>query len=102
VTDEEGAPLIGVNVLAQGTTIGTVTDLDGSYTLAFPDAVTELQFSYTGYATQSVAIGGHTQIDVTLQFGTALDEVVVTAIGIFSKGLFGCQVFSPIRPIIGY
>ncbi|MCB0634750.1 MAG: carboxypeptidase-like regulatory domain-containing protein, partial [Lewinella sp.] len=64
VTDEEGAPLIGVNVLAQGTTIGTVTDLDGSYTLAFPDEVTELQFSYTGYATQSIAIGGRTQIDV--------------------------------------
>ncbi|MEZ4994652.1 MAG: SusC/RagA family TonB-linked outer membrane protein [Saprospiraceae bacterium] len=82
VTDEEGAPLIGVNVLAQGTTIGTVTDLDGSYTLAFPDEVTELQFSYTGYATQSIAIGGRTQIDVTLQFGAALDEVVVTAIGI--------------------
>lgn len=82
VTDENGDPLIGVNVLAQGTTIGTVTDLDGSYVLAFPDAVTELQFSYTGYATQSVDIGGRTRIDVTLQFGTALDEVVVTAIGI--------------------
>lgn len=82
VTDEDGAPLIGVNVLAQGTSIGTVTDLDGNYTLSFPDAVTEMQFSYTGYATQSVAIGGRTQIDVTLQFGAALDEVVVTAIGI--------------------
>jgi TonB-linked SusC/RagA family outer membrane protein len=82
VTDENGDPLIGVNVLAQGTSIGTVSDLDGNYTLAFPDEVTELQFSYTGYATQSVDIGGRSQIDVTLQFGTALDEVVVTAIGI--------------------
>lgn len=82
VTDENGDPLIGVNVLARGTTIGTVTDLDGSYTLAFPDEITELQFSYTGYATQSVDIGNQTQIDVILQFGTALDEVVVTAIGI--------------------
>lgn len=82
VADENGDPLIGVNVLARGTTIGTVTDLDGRYTLAFPDQVTELQFSYTGYATQSIPIEGRTNIDVTLQFGAALDEVVVTAIGI--------------------
>lgn len=105
VTDENGDPLIGVNVLAEGTTIGTVTDLDGSYTLTLPDEVTSLQFSYTGYATQSVTIGTQTDIDVTLQFGTALDEVVVTAIGIsrekkalsYSISEIGAEEISTVR-----
>ncbi len=82
VTNEaDGEPLIGVTVLVQGTTTGTVTDFDGSFTLSVPeDAV--LEFSYTGYASQEVEVGEQTSINVIMAAGVALDEVVVTALGI--------------------
>lgn len=82
VQDAQGEPLIGVNIAVQGTGIGTITDIDGRYSLEVPDDAKVLVFSYTGYGTQSITIGTQRVIDVTLEFGTALDEVVVTAIGL--------------------
>ncbi len=80
ITDET-QPLIGVNVLIKGTTIGTVTDIDGNYSLeAASDAV--LVFSFIGYLTEEVNINGRTQIDLVLTPDiTQLSEVVVVGYG---------------------
>lgn len=79
--DKSGEPLIGVNILVRGTASGTVTDFDGSYKLALPAGATELEFSYTGYASQVIAVGTSTTIDVKLSAGTVLDEIVVIGYG---------------------
>lgn len=82
VTDsEENQSLIGVSITVKGTTTGTVTDLDGRYSIDVPaDAV--LVFTYTGFTAQEIAVGTQSVIDVVLETGVALDEVVVTALGI--------------------
>ena len=82
VTGTDGEPLIGVAVLETGTTNGTITDIDGNYVLNVSDEAASLTFSYTGYARQVVEIGAQTAINVVLEAGVALDEVVVTALGI--------------------
>ena len=80
---DTGEPLPGVNVLAQGTNIGTITDIDGNYTLSVPDATEVLEFSSVGYLNQEVAIDGRSTIDVQLSVSVQeLGEVVVTALGI--------------------
>ena len=83
VTDEEsGEPLPGVNVLAKGTTTGTVTDIDGNYRLTVDDAVTTLVFSSIGYISQEVEINGRTAIDLALMPDVqSLKEVVVVGYG---------------------
>ena len=79
-------PLIGVNVLLKGTTIGTVTDFDGKYSLEVPDDNGTLVFSYFSYVSMKTveeAINGRTTIDVVMASDSeALEEVVVTAMGI--------------------
>ncbi|WP_339903636.1 carboxypeptidase-like regulatory domain-containing protein, partial [uncultured Cyclobacterium sp.] len=83
VTDSEGFPLIGVAVLAKGTTNGTVTKLDGDYAIEAPAGAETLQFSYIGYQTQEVTIGTQSIINVTLtEEAVGLNEVVITALGI--------------------
>ncbi len=84
VTDaESGNTLPGVNVYVKGTQIGTITDGSGAYTLSVSDENSTLVFSYIGFTTQEVSIGGRTTIDVVLQSNAeALSEVVVTALGI--------------------
>ncbi|WP_235296891.1 SusC/RagA family TonB-linked outer membrane protein [Portibacter marinus] len=82
VTDISGVPLIGANVTVQGTTNGTITDIDGTYTLSVADAATTLVFSYTGFETQEVLIDNQSTIDVVLSEGIAIDEIVVTGLGI--------------------
>lgn len=78
VADESGESLIGATVLVQGTTIGTVTDIDGNYTIQVPTERNILEFSYTGYASQTVEIGASTVVDVTMSEDIAqLNEVVV-------------------------
>lgn len=79
--DPTGLP--GVNVLVQGTTTGTTTDLDGNYTLDVPADATSLVYSFVGFRSQVVAIGNRSAIDVELEEDiAALDEIVVTALGI--------------------
>ncbi len=83
VTDDVGEPLIGASVLVKGTTVGTITDLDGSYSLEVPEDATTLVFSYTGYTPQEIEIGAGDVIDVTMVYDVLkLNEVVVTATGI--------------------
>lgn len=82
ITDESGMPLPRVSVIEKGTTNGTASDFDGNYSIEVgPGAV--LIFSYVGFAAQEVPVGQQAQIDVQLvQELGALDEVVVTALGI--------------------
>lgn len=81
VYDTNGDPAIGANVIVKGTTNGTITDMDGKYTLEVP-ANAILQISYIGYNTQEIPVGNKTTINVNLKEDTqALDEVVVVAYG---------------------
>ena len=84
VTDDTGEPLIGANVLEQGTSNGTITDLDGSYSLSVPDGAT-LVFSFTGFTDQVLAVGNQSTINVQLATGALLDEVVVVGYGSQNK-----------------
>lgn len=82
VADQAGEPLPGVAVSVAGTTIGTITNIDGEYTLNAPEDG-ELLFSYIGFATQRIDINSRSIINITLQEDIAgLEEVVVTALGI--------------------
>jgi len=85
VADEDGESLVGVTVLVQGTSTGTVTDYDGTFSLAVPsDAV--LVFSYTGFETQIVPVSAQTRFDIKLLTNsTVLDEVVVVGYGSVQK-----------------
>ncbi|MDX1684030.1 MAG: SusC/RagA family TonB-linked outer membrane protein [Saprospiraceae bacterium] len=82
VTDSGGEPLIGANVLVKGTTIGTITDIDGSYNIVVPEGYDQLVVSYTGFSPREVALGASNIIDVSLEEGLLLQEAVVTAFGI--------------------
>ncbi len=78
----EGA-LAGVAVSVKGTTIGTLTDINGKYSLAVPVNATTMVFSYIGMKTQEVPISGRSVIDIALESDVVgLNEVVVTALGI--------------------
>jgi len=86
VTDETGEPLIGAAVQAKGSPTGTITDIDGSYTLSVPPGTTTLVYSYTGYAEQEVAINGRSKIDLAMLVDSEiLDEVVVVGYGVVRK-----------------
>jgi len=82
VTDDTGEPLIGASLLVKGTTIGTVTDIDGTYSLEVPDGEQVLTFSYTGYASKDVTTSASSILDIILSEGLELTEVVVTGLGI--------------------
>ena len=82
VTDMDGNPLPGVNVLEKGTTNGAVTDLDGNYTIAVTDEEAVLTFSYIGYLSEEIEVGAQTTINISLvEDIKALDEVIVVEIG---------------------
>lgn len=79
-TDES---LPGVNVVVKGTTIGTVTDIDGNYSIQVPDGQGTLQFSFIGFTPEEVEINGQSTIDMAMAPDVqSLQEVVVTAVGI--------------------
>src|SRR5690606_26834899 len=81
VTDTEGEPVRGATVSVPGTTLGTATDLNGRYALTVPEGST-LVFSFIGFETQSIPIGGRNVMDVALAEDMAsLDEIVVVGYG---------------------
>lgn len=85
VTDQTGETIISASVIVKGTTIGTVTDFDGNYSLDVPDDAKVLVFSYVGLETQEVPITGST-INVVLKDNTeVLEEIVVTGYGTTKK-----------------
>ncbi len=79
VTEVSGLPLPGVAVVVKGTTLGTVTDLDGNYTLAVPDGENQyLVFSFIGMRKQEIELSGNTTIDVVMEpVAVDMDEVVI-------------------------
>jgi TonB-linked SusC/RagA family outer membrane protein len=86
VTDVAGEPLIGVNVIVKGTTIGAITDVDGKYSLQQVPASATLTFSYVGYIAQEIAVGNQRTINVQLRDDTQrLEEVVVVGYGTQQK-----------------
>src|SRR5690606_34217246 len=79
--EPEGIP--GVNVRVQGTMVGAITDIDGSYSLEVPQGSDVLTFSFVGFAAQSVTIGNQSVINVVLEPDVReLTEVVITALGV--------------------
>ncbi len=82
-SSEDNLSLPGVNVLVQGSTIGSITDLEGKYTIEIPDGDVVIQFSFVGYNTELVSAGSNNVIDVILVASlVTLDEVVITSLGI--------------------
>ncbi|MBL0745203.1 SusC/RagA family TonB-linked outer membrane protein [Chryseolinea lacunae] len=80
---EDGSPMPGVNVVLKGSTNGTVTDVDGRYSLSVPQSGGTLVFSFIGLKSQEVVIGERTTVDLQMdQDVTQLSEVVVSALGI--------------------
>jgi hypothetical protein len=77
IIDANGEPLIGANVLVQGTSTGTITDLDGNYSIMIPKGATSLTISYLGYDTQQLPITSE-NMNAVLNEGMVLDELVVT------------------------
>lgn len=85
VKDMSGEPIIGANVIIKGTSVGSVTDIDGNYELDASSTAT-LQFSYIGYITRDVYVGNQTVINVDLiEDSQAIDEVVVVGYGVQRK-----------------
>lgn len=85
VVDQNGEPLMGVNVIEKGTTNGTMTDMDGRFTLSVPGNAT-LQISYIGYTTEEIVVNNQTKLNVTLKEDSQnLDELVVVGYGVVRK-----------------
>jgi outer membrane receptor protein involved in Fe transport len=82
VLDEKQLPLPGANILVKGTTIGTVTDIDGEFSINVPNSSSLLVISFLGYLKQEVMIGTQSTIEVTLRTDLSdLSEVVVVGYG---------------------
>jgi TonB-dependent starch-binding outer membrane protein SusC len=83
ITDGEGtSPLPGASIVVKGTSVGTTTDANGEYSIAVEDENTTLVFSFIGYASQEIAVGGRTRIDISLTPDVqSLEEIVVVGYG---------------------
>jgi TonB-linked SusC/RagA family outer membrane protein len=87
VTEKNGTPMPGVNVVVTGTTQGTLTDIAGKFSIEVPPGTKSLTFSFTGMETQEISIGTSTQINVTMSESiVGLEEVVVIGYGTQKKG----------------
>lgn len=83
VTDTKGETLPGVSILIKGTAIGATTDLNGKFTISVPDQNSILVFTYIGFISQELTVNQRTTLEIKLVVAnTALNEVVVTALGI--------------------
>ena len=86
VTDKNGAPVPGANVVVTGTTQGTVTDVAGKYSIEVPQGSKSLRFSFIGMESQEISIGSLTQINATMaESGIGLGEVLVIGYGSIRK-----------------
>jgi TonB-linked SusC/RagA family outer membrane protein len=86
VLDTEKQPVVGANVVVKGTTIGTMTDVNGKYSINVPSASSILTVSFIGFVPQDIIAGNSAVINVTLETeATALDEVVVVGYGTMKK-----------------
>ena len=86
VTDgSSNETLIGANVLVDGTSVGTITDIDGSFSLNVPDGAERLVISYAGYGDQTINLSGENYYNISLGAGELLDEIVVVGYGTVRK-----------------
>lgn len=86
VKDATGEPIIGANVMVKGTSNGTITDIDGNYSISGANSSSVLVFTFIGYKSQEVACKGQHEINVVLaEDSQTLDEVVVVGYGSLSK-----------------
>ncbi len=94
VKDDQGMPLPGVSVLVDGTTRGTITDIDGNFSLSVPGDSKALSFSFIGFKDQLVDIVGKSALKIQMELETeGLDEVVVVGYGTMKKSdLSGASV----------
>jgi TonB-dependent SusC/RagA subfamily outer membrane receptor len=81
----DNSPMIGVSVVIKNTTTGTITDLDGKYSVEVPNGETILVFSYVGYDPQEIKVGTQTLLNVSMKQGVALEQVVVVGYGVQKK-----------------
>lgn len=94
IVDPSGMPVIGANVMVKGTTNGTITDMDGKFSLEVEEGAT-LQISYIGYANQEVKVGNQKTLSIALkEDAEALDELVVIGYGTTTKKEFTGSVSS--------
>lgn len=82
VKDAKGEILIGANVSLKGTSIGTTTDVDGSFSIQTDNSSPVLIVSYVGFSDQEIVVGSQSRVDIIMQEGVLVQEVVVTATGI--------------------
>ena len=83
VTDADGEPLPGVNIILMGTTTGTTTNINGNFSIPVPNKKTVLSFSFLGFITQEIVVGNNTVINLTMEEHTyQFAEVIVTALDI--------------------
>lgn len=88
IVDATGEPVIGANVVVKGTANGTITDIDGNFSLDAPEGAI-LQVSYIGYANQEVKVGKQTKFTIALKEDSeTLDEVVVVGYMTQKEGFF--------------
>ncbi|MEL7422803.1 MAG: carboxypeptidase-like regulatory domain-containing protein, partial [Bacteroidota bacterium] len=86
IVSEAGEPMIGVSILIVGTGTGTVTDLEGNFSLSVPNEEATLNISYTGYAPQAIRVGSQTNFAIIMKLDAKiLDEVVVIGYGTVRK-----------------
>lgn len=86
VSDEKNTPIPGVTVAVKGTTVGTVTDIEGQYTISVPSGNKFLTFSFVGMTTQEVNVNGRNQVDVTMvEDVIGLEEIVAVGYGTVKK-----------------
>ena len=87
VTDQDGKPLPGVNITYKGTISGTITDLDGNFSIEVDNPEAVLVFSFVGMVSQEITVGDQTEINIILTMDFAgLEEVVVVGYGTVKKG----------------
>jgi TonB-dependent starch-binding outer membrane protein SusC len=94
VTDEKtNTTLIGVSVLVEGTKVGTVTDVNGNFSIEAPSSNSVLVFSYIGYSAKKVNVSGQTNLNVILAEDTKnLDEVIVVGYGTQKKSVITASI----------
>jgi TonB-linked SusC/RagA family outer membrane protein len=86
ITDDQGQGLAGVSVVVKGTTVGTASNADGNYTVNVPNGNATLVYSYIGFISQEIELGGRSTVDVSLATDTkSLEEVVVVGYGVQRK-----------------
>lgn len=93
VKDATGEFIIGASVLVKGTTVGTITDIDGNFAINGVDKGAVLEISYIGYVTQSVTVNDETPINVVLKEDSeTLEEVVVVGYGVQKKSVVTASI----------